>query len=98
MTDTTLIVIATIAKTTFYIEFVALMYILLYYLSQASVKQQVMPISTIRHLGSIRQCISTFDSSQTQFCNCLVCFEIMNIRFCTYITYQHHLIHGQIYN
>ena len=64
-----LVVITGITNATFYVKLVTLMDIFLYYLGQTLPQNDIMPISTVRNLGTVRQCIATLGSCQRQSCH-----------------------------
>ena len=90
---TLLVIVSPVTNLSFHIEPVSFMDILLYNLSQRTIKDEVMPICMIGHLRTILQSIALFCRSKHHLCYGLVCIVIMHIGLLTYITYQHHLVH-----
>ena len=54
------------------------MHILLYYLCKPTIKNKIVPICMVWHLGTIRQSISFLCSCERDLSYCLICVEIMN--------------------
>ena len=86
MSSTLLVIIGAVADSSFHIKAVTLMHILLYYLCKPTIKNKIVPICMVWHLGTIRQSISFLCSCERDLSYCLICFEIMNVRIFTYIT------------
>ena len=61
--------------------------------SQLAPKNNVMPISMVRHLRAVLQRIATFRSSQTHTSHRYTLFHIADFRLLPYIANQHHFVH-----
>ena len=71
--------------------------IFLYYLSQTSPEDDIVPVCMIRHLSSILKGISTLGSSQTDASYRNTLIHIAHFRILAYMTDEHDLVHSYAY-
>ena len=75
------------------VEFVTLVHILLYSLRQTTPKNEVVPLSTLGHLSSIRKSISAIRCCKRNTRNRHVTIYITHIGLTSHVTYKYYFIY-----
>lgn len=83
---TVLVIITAVTDTTFNIKLIAFVNVFLNGLGQASPEDEVVPFSTVRHLGAILSGVATFSRGKGKISYTNMVVQISYIRILTHIS------------